>query len=361
MKDQAGAAQPGFPFATLARDGFAVAVLCLACAVIITIVSGKPQYFYDNLVFSLIIGGLAFLIIDVTRLLVWGKAGRPGKLAFFSVALAAVALAQFGGTMLASALLGMETPRLGKLVSGASNGMLLFTLIMTAAATLFVHNRERLLRAEAAAAEEKARGEAVARQALQAQLQLLQAQIEPHMLFNTLANLQGMIALDPERAQSMLDQLIQYLRASLSSSRAQATTLAQEFTLMEAYLGLMSVRMGARLGYTMELPASLRAAHMPPMMLQPLVENAIAHGLEPKVDGGHVTVSAALAGGMLVVSVADTGLGLDAPTAKSGTHLGVANTRERLLALFGAQASLALEPNLPQGAVARLTLPIKLS
>ena len=94
------------------------------------------------------------------------------------------------------------------------------------------------------------------------------------------------------------------------------------------------------------------------MMLQPLVENAIIHGLEPKIDGGHVTVSAVQKNGKLLVTVADNGLGLDAPSAKSGTHVGVINTRERLLALYGGDASITLEPNQPQGATARLTFPM---
>jgi sensor histidine kinase YesM len=362
MSDQASApARPGFPFRHLARDAIVALVLCIACALVITAITRKLQDLYGNLVFSLIIGGIAFLLIDGTRLLLWRDPVKPNRLALLAIALLAVPVSQFGGTMLAIKVLGMPMPTLSELVLSASNGMLLFTLIAIAGAMAFLHNRERLLRAETNAAEEKARAEAIARQALQAQLQLLQAQIEPHMLFNTLANLQGMIGIDPERAQRMLDQLIQYLRATLSSSRAESTTLAQEFTLMDAYLGLMSVRMGERLGFTLQLPAELRAAHIPPMLLQPLVENAIIHGLEPKVDGGHITVSAAQTGATLVLSVADTGLGLDAPSAKAGTHVGVANTRDRLHALFGAQAALALEPNPPQGATARLTLPLRLS
>jgi sensor histidine kinase YesM len=360
MKHAARAARPRFPFRTLARDALVVAPLCLACAAIITAVTGKHQYFYGNLVFSLVIGGLAFLLIDVTRLLLWGDTMRPKGLQFIALLLAAVPVAQFGGSMLASVMLGMETPTLARMVTGPASGMLLFTMIMTSAATLFFYNRDQVQRAETRAAEEKARAEAIARQALQAQLQLLQAQIEPHMLFNTLANLQGMIGIDPDGAQHMLDQLIVYLRASLASSRAASTTLGQEFALIEAYLGLMSVRMRARLGSTVQLPSALRSAQIAPMLLQPLVENAIIHGLEPKVDGGHITVSASQAGGMLIVSVTDTGLGLDAPPSNVGTRLGMANTRERLQALFGAEATLTLEPNPPQGATARLTLPMNM-
>ncbi len=237
-------------------------------------------------------------------------------------------------------------------------GMILFTLLATVIATMLFTGRDNVAKAEAKAAQESARAEAIARQALQAQLQLLQAQIEPHMLFNTLANLQGLIGLDPARAQQMLDQLIIYLRATLSSSRAEVTTLAQEFALMDAYLGLMSVRMGERLSFALELPAELRDAHIPPMLLQPLIENAITHGLEPKIEGGRIVVSAAVRDGKLHVSVRDDGLGLGAPSAKSGTHLGVANTRSRLNAIHGDQASLSLSANPDGGAHAELTLPL---
>ncbi len=349
----------GFPFRKLLRDGIYVAVLCVACALIITILGGIPQRFGQNLVFSVAIGGIAFLLIDAARLFLWGESERTPPLPFFTIVLAAVPVAQFAGGLLASTLLGLPAPRFGTPLSGGASGMTLFTLIMTVAATLFLYNRERLTRAEAVAAQEKARAETVERQALQAQLQLLQAQIEPHMLFNTLANLQGLIDLDPARAQKMLDQLIQYLRATLNSSRAGSTTLAQEFALMSAYLGLMSVRMGERLTFALDLPVELRNAKVPPMLLQPLVENAVLHGLEPKVAGGRVTVSATESDGRLMLCVADNGLGLDAPSAKSGTHLGLANTRERLHALFGGAAALALEPNLPGGALARLTLPLE--
>ena len=347
------------PFKRLFKDGLVVAVICFACALIIAVIAKDSGSLFFNLIFSTIIGAIAWLLIDIPRLLFWSDAARPPRLAIFAVVLVAVPVAQFGGTMIAGWVTGTEMPSLRALVSGPSNRMVLFTLIMTTAAAFILHHRDCLIRAEAAAAHEKARAETVARQALQAQLQLLQAQIEPHMLFNTLANVQGMIGIDPERAQVMLDQLIQYLRASLSSSRAERTTLAREFALMEAYLGLMSVRMGARLSYTLDLPPVLRETAIAPMLLQPMVENAIMHGLEPKVEGGHVTVSAACDGDKLVLCVADNGLGLGGASAKSGTHLGVANTRARLAALFGESAAFTLEANTPAGAVARLVLPME--
>ncbi|MNT06740.1 Sensor histidine kinase YpdA [compost metagenome] len=243
-------------------------------------------------------------------------------------------------------------------MSSRNVGMTVFTLAVAGAAILFFGSREKIARLQMEAAEEKARAESVARQAMQAQLQLLQAQIEPHMLFNTLANLQGLISFDPDRAQLLLDQLIQYLRATLSSSRAESTTLEQEFSLMQAYLGLMSIRMGARLRFTLDLPAALRQIKVPPMLLQPLVENAIQHGLEPKIEGGHIHVQASTNGGVLLLTVSDDGLGLDHPGQTKGTQLGVANIRERLRGMHGDAASLSLNANTPAGVIARLQLPI---
>jgi sensor histidine kinase YesM len=179
------------------------------------------------------------------------------------------------------------------------------------------------------------------------------------MLFNTLANLQGLIAIDPPRAGQMLDQLIQYLRATLSVARAEKTTLAQEFAALDAYLGLMSVRMGTRLSYHCRLPAELDGARLPTMLLQPLVENAIVHGLEPKVDGGAVTIEAARHGELLQITVSDTGLGLGRAPSQRGSGVGLATTRERLQVLYGAGAGVDLSPASPQGAVARLTLPLE--
>ncbi len=120
----------------------------------------------------------------------------------------------------------------------------------------------------------------------------------------------------------------------------------------------MAIRMGQRLSYSLDLPEALREAPLPPMLLQPLVENAIRHGVEPKIDGGRIEVTARQTGGMLELTVADTGLGLDAPSAQPGTSLGLTNVRERLAALYGGRAGFSLQPNHPAGAVARLALPL---
>ena len=340
-----------------------VFVINVTAAVMLTFLLDNGHYFGQNLLASMLVGTLAFLLINGARMLIW-KRQKPSKPVFFILVTLAALVAQIGGLMLFNWVWNDRAPNLLSIGSARSMGLSLFTLSASAAAILFFFSREKISQLEARAADERTRAERIARQALQAQLQMLQAQIEPHMLFNTLANLQGLIGFDPERAQHMLDHLIQYLRATLLTSRAETTTLGQEFILMEAYLGLMSVRMGQRLSYALDLPQQLRDIVLPPMLLQPLVENAIQHGLEPKIDGGHIMISAEMiiaeaTGAMLQLTVSDSGLGLDqSQPSKNGTHVALANIRERLLALYGAAASLTLTAGRPGGAVARLTLPL---
>jgi sensor histidine kinase YesM len=332
----------------------------LAC--FISLVTGR---FLENLLVSVLIGIVAFTIVYGGRLLfikrpVW----RLQEWArFAALAVVAAPIAHFTGLYTAGLLLGIRTPTLAEYPSVDRISMIVFTFLGTTLMVVLIRNRERMRRAQEEQAEAHLRAQIIERQALQAQLRLLQAQIEPHMLFNTLANLQGLIALDPARASDMLDQLIQYLRATLSVSRSETTTLEQEFAAMGAYLGLMGVRMGERLRYRLDLPPALRKARLPTMLLQPLVENAIVHGVEPKIDGGEITISAAIEGDSLVLDVRDTGLGLgpglgQAP-ARRGGGVGVATSRERLDALYGERASMILNSAPPQGTLARLTLPLE--
>jgi sensor histidine kinase YesM len=346
-----------FPFRHLARDFCYTMIFNVGCALVVTYGLNSAGGLLSSLIISTCIGTTAFLLIDGIRLSLWGAYRRPSWPAFALLVFACAPVAQMAGGWLAGKILGYELKGLFSFTSPSAIGSLVITLTAAGFATVFFSHREKIARAEMELAQEKARTETVARQALQAQLQSLQAQIEPHMLFNTLANLQGLIAIDPPRAQQMLDLLIQYLRATLTSSRAGSNTLEQEFAQMEAYLGLMQIRMGERLSYSFDLPPALRAHEVPPMLLQPLVENAIAHGLEPKIEGGHVTVGAVLRDGALALTVQDNGRGPDAGPGKKGTHVGLANTRERLRALYGDSATLTLEAAQPAGALARITLP----
>ena len=328
----------------------------LVCALTITYLIHMGGSFIENLVFSLCIGTLAWLFIDGGRMLIWGE-DKPAGLPFLALTILALPLAQMGGSALAAWLLGMPAHPVLPTESSHAASILLFSVLAGLTATWFFWNRGKLAFLEAQAEAEKARVAGIEKQAMQAQLQMLQAQIEPHMLFNTLANLQGLIAIDPPRAQLLLEQLIAWLRAALKSSRAAATTLEEEFSLMDAYLGLMAIRMGERLAYRLDLSPALAGVQIAPMLLQPLLENAIRHGLEPKIEGGWLDVSAAQQGAELVLSVRDTGLGLDAP-ASHGTGLGLENIRERLHALYGSEASLTLTDNAPCGTVATITIPL---
>lgn len=220
----------------------------------------------------------------------------------------------------------------------------------------------------------RVRAEAAQRQALQTQLLLLQAQLEPHMLFNTLANLHALIDTDPQRAQSMLSRLIAFLRGTLSASQRASHPLSEEFEHASDYLTLMQVRMGPRLQVVVDLPPELGDVQVPPMLLQPLLENAIQHGLEPTRKGGLLNLSAYRDGPVLVLSVVDTGRGLQeadkakqaqsAKGTKTRRHggpggFGLTFVRERLQTIYGDQAQLVLSPApLGPGTQALLRLPI---
>ena len=153
----------------------------------------------------------------------------------------------------------------------------------------------------------------------------------------------------------MLENFIAYLRATLAATREQETTLGGEFALMADFLAILQIRMGSRLVVTFDLPAEFAATALPSMLLQPLVENAIKHGLEPKMEGGKVTLRAAREGELLRIDVIDTGLGFGTGTTRG---IGLANVRERLEKIFSGRASLAIEENTPCGTRAILRLPI---
>lgn len=184
------------------------------------------------------------------------------------------------------------------------------------------------------------------KQLMQAQMRMLQAQIEPHFLFNTLANIQSLINRSPERANLMLDNFIAYLRQSLSASRSQEGTVAQEIELLRHYLELIKIRMGERLHYRFDIDPALEAAPLAPMLLQPLVENAVQHALEPKVEGGRVWVrvqrEADAGGAWMVLGVRDDGLGFGEHADSAGTGVGLANLRERLAVLYEGRATLTV-------------------
>ena len=192
------------------------------------------------------------------------------------------------------------------------------------------------------------------KEALEANLKLLQAQVEPHFLFNTLSNVLSLIDTDPTRGKSMLGDLIQYLRTSLSRTLPVTTTLDQEMNIIKAYLNIQKVRMGERLRFNIELPDALREHPLPPMLLQPLVENAVKHGLEPAIEGGEITIKVMEEDEFIRIEVQDTGNGFN---SYDTAGVGITNVRERIRLLYGDKGRLILEANEPHGVKAIIEVP----
>jgi signal transduction histidine kinase len=198
-------------------------------------------------------------------------------------------------------------------------------------------------------------------QMFEARLQVLRAQVEPHFLFNTLAHIQRFYQVDPVRGRAMLDSFCGYLRAALPHMRGESSTVAQEVGLARAYLEIQQLRMRGRLRFAIDVPRELNDVTLPPMMLVPLVENAIKHGVAPLPEGGAISISATMEARTLRMRVADTGAGFCRAGKTSGTGIGLSNTRSRLAALYGPTGSLTLAQNDPCGVVAELTVPYVIS
>jgi hypothetical protein len=194
----------------------------------------------------------------------------------------------------------------------------------------------------------------LSKQAAEAELKLMQAQVEPHFLFNTLASVQFLTETDPPMAGLMLGHLLSYLRSAVPQLRSGSTTLGQEAELARAYLSIMQMRMESRLKFTVDIPASLQSHSFPPMLLMSVVENAIKHGIEPSADGGEVRVEARQENGSLIVSVTDSGRGF---AEHVGQGVGLTNLRERLKALYGQRSQFTLDAILPHGAKATIQIP----
>jgi signal transduction histidine kinase len=349
----------------LARRALMVVAASTVVALLLTGIFDDT--FSNHWVYSICVGLSCWFFIEVGRqtMLRWAKpraarrgAARPIFPPFRYLIPWIVISALLGyevGMVFGNALLGRKAPGLGMFASNprALAVILIITILTTLALTFWWFARARL-------AESEAHAELAHRVASETQLRLLEAQLEPHMLFNTLANLRVLIAVDPERAQAMLDRLIAFMRTTLNASRVNAQPLAEEFARASDYLALMAIRMGPRLEVKLDLPHELRDLPVPPLLLQPLLENAIKHGLEPKVQGGRIEVAARRDADTLVLTVRDSGVGLAHEAATTGTRFGLRQVRERLAALYADRALVALEPatDADGGARARIVLPL---
>jgi signal transduction histidine kinase len=326
-----------------------VAGINVAIAGFLNVMVFRGNGFTSNLVFSECIGLSIFLLVTLARVLIphpWVWIGW----------VAALPSGFILGMALASRIVNVPFRLVWLGLESTWTQALLISTICTLMFGYFFWSRERLAEARALAEQERARALSNQKQAVEAQLRALQAQIEPHFLFNTLANVVSLIERDGPRARHMLEEFIGYLRDTLAETRVASSTLGRQIELLRAYLRLLQFRMGQRLRYELAVPPELEALELPPMLLQPLVENAIKHGLEPKVEGGEVVVSARRENQELILCVADTGIGFGAGMGGSG--VGLANVRERLKGLYGERASLDLTENTPGGVVVSLRIPL---
>ena len=262
---------------------------------------------------------------------------------------------------------------------GIGDFIMQFTLLWVLASVIIKFTYKGRMQAEvkAAQATETAEAESLKRQVVEARMAAMQAQVEPHFLFNTLASIDHLIETDPPRASTMQKNLIALLRASMPTMREASgradpreggkdgngasrsvRDLGRELAVIRPYLEILKVRMEERLTTEIAVPDGLLSAEFPPMMVQTLVENAIKHGLEPKPEGGRLRVSAEIVHGKLQMTVADTGLGFG-KAATAGTGVGLANIRERLQMLYGPKASLTVAENQPSGTRVTVTVPYK--
>lgn len=330
-----------------------VMAFCLVVATIQVIFEPAKPYGPPTL-YSLFIGAICWATIDIGRHFMPSarETGWPAGVSGLLLVAGGITVGWYLGNAAADAVcrtFGLYHGPVPDPVTDLRNSVLI-TLLAGSAGSYWFYTRNRSVYLERKMIEAQ-------RHASEARLKLLEAQLEPHMLFNTLANLRALIGVDPQRAQEMLDHMIAYLRSTLDASRATTHPLQAEFDRLRDYLELMAIRMGPRLAYTLDLPPDAAQVRVPTLLLQPLVENSIQHGLEPKVDGGRITVRARREGERLVIEVDDTGVG-DARGASNGKGFGLAQVRERLAALHGDAAQLAFDLR-PDGAHARISLPLQ--
>jgi sensor histidine kinase YesM len=331
------------------RDFFVLTALFSALiAAVLTLVAPSLPAFWRWLLIVECIGLNGALTGTLIGRLPFLRRFRPLHAHLFISALA-IPVAYVVGSSIAYTILDEPLPIF------QANPRRIIAMIATGLAALFIvyldAMRHRIVNEAAARMEAQ-------RLATETQLRLLRAQLEPHMLFNTLANLRTLVETDPKLAQNMIDQVILYLRSTLAASREESATLKQEFVQLRAYLEIMALRMGTRMRYQLDLPKGLESFMIPPMLLQPLVENAIKHGIEPKIGSSEIHVRAQRNGSAIDITVADTGLGLSNDRGDSGgTNYGLTHVRDRLRAFYGPGATLSIAGNEPQGVRATVRIP----
>lgn len=293
--------------------------------------------------------GFAFLI-PATRIL------KPVRTISMIIRMVMVLVA--GGT-LGAVVFAITTGLEPHSVFGEQSGILLRTILLNLAfgplAIFFFMSREHISEAKRMILEEKIRNLDMKNLATEAELKLLQAQIEPHFLFNTLSNILSLIESDPAKAKIMMEHFSDFLRGSIHLARNREVALSQEMELVKNYLDIHRLRMGERLRYDISIPGHLLEYLIPPLLIQPLVENSIKHGLEPKIAGGTIFIAGEVEGDMLRISVVDSGRGITENSGGNG--IGLENVRRRIQMLCNGKGRLIIEENAPSGIRAIIEVP----
>jgi len=308
------------------------------------ILAGWLEHFVEQL----LVGGCIFALIAGTAFVPTRSRVRKHALLLLAIVLGALA-----GELL---LMLRLQPSLDASAVAILGSRIARWLVVAGLAYLYFVFRRQAAQAAAQVHESELQRVELDRQMTEARLQSLRSQIEPHFLFNTLANVQQLYRTDPGRGRRMLASFMAYLRTALPRMRHDETTLAHEVDLARTYLDVLQVRMGERLTVRFDVPRELAGLAFPPLALSTLTENAIKHGLNPLPEGGAIDIQAHREGRQLKVGVTDTGAGL---RASGGPGAGIANLRARLAALYGGEASLTLEANAPRGIRATITVPIR--
>ena len=317
-----------------------------AVAVILTLL-GKDRSFPLELLFSHCIG----LSCGLPALVVVSHARSTRQLRV------GLTVCIFFGVIVGVALARMLSAEMAASHTISAGQALIVGLVFALGAGYFFLTSEGTRRLERELRAQQARRAELDRAHAAMQLRLLQSQVEPHFLFNTLAHLSALIRSDPAQAEKLLLHLNGFLRATLRRNRQESATLEDELTLLRDYLSIVGVRLGARLRWSFEIDPGLEKLNFPFMLLQPLVENAIKHGIEPKRSGGEVVLRAWREGARLRLSVWDTGIGLRAHEISADSGVGLDNVRQRLAALYGKNAHLSLRSNAAGGVIVELDLP----
>jgi sensor histidine kinase YesM len=326
------------------------AVFNTAIAMLLTTI-GFGGSFWENLLFAQCVGLTMNLWISPAWHLGYGRT-LPIRAALLCLSLCLGAVC---GTALGAALVGLPGENVFTLVNQFLWKIVGISILFGLIITYFFDSREKLAASIQSAQEERIKRLSSEKLALETDLKRLQAQVEPHFLFNTLSNILSLMDTDPDKARSMQMDLIRYLRTTLRRTRDQQTTLGQESELIRAYLDIFKIRMGQRLDFKIDIPPMLREHPFPPLLLQPIIENALLHGLEPKIQGGQINIRAQDVDDRLSIEIKDTGNGLIEHDSRG---VGLTNVRERLDQLFDEQARLIITENQPSGVSVVIEVPL---